>query len=160
MATPLGSVFSTAENQVSQCDEQIFGSNFEFKKAGAARAPLAKSSREVSAETEKVFCEPTVVLWRNQEACLQHKSCTLENLVVQFNQGRFEEVLSGGGLMPRARKHRKVSMTKVSKHEPEVEFCQHPSTLRVANQVPCEPKYLCQSGCGSLNRSLWPKPQA
>ena len=52
MATPLGIiVFSTAENQVSQCDEQTFGSNSEFKKAGAARAPLAKSSKKVSAET-------------------------------------------------------------------------------------------------------------
>ena len=43
--------------------------------------------------------------------------------------------------MLRARKHRKVSMTKVSKREPEAEFCQHPSASRVANQVPYEPKY-------------------
>ena len=42
--------------------------------------------------------------------------------------------------MLRARKHRKVSMTKVSKREPEAEFYQHPSASRVANQVPCEPK--------------------
>ena len=61
--------------------------------------------------------------------------------MVQFDQGRFEEVLSGGGLMLRARKHRKVSMTKVSKQKPEAEFCQHPSASRVANQVPCESKY-------------------
>jgi len=26
MVTPLGSAFSTAENQVSQCDDQTFGS--------------------------------------------------------------------------------------------------------------------------------------
>ena len=32
MATPLGNKFSTAENQVSQCDEQTFGSNSEFRK--------------------------------------------------------------------------------------------------------------------------------
>ena len=57
MATPMGKKFSTAENQVSQCDEQTFGS--EFRKAGAARAPLAKSSRKVSVKTEKVLCEPT-----------------------------------------------------------------------------------------------------
>jgi len=100
---------------VSQCDEQTLGSNSEFRKAGAARASLAKSSRKVSAETEKVLCEPAAVLWRNKEACPQPKSCTLENLVIQFDQGRFEEVLSGGGLMLRARKHRKVSTTKVSK---------------------------------------------
>ena len=55
MATPLGIVFSTAENQVSQCDEQTFGSNSEFEKAGAARASLAKSSRKVSAETGKAL---------------------------------------------------------------------------------------------------------
>ena len=36
MATPLGTVFSTAENQVSQCDEQTFGSISEFKKANTA----------------------------------------------------------------------------------------------------------------------------
>ena len=94
MATPLGIVFSTAENQVSQCDEQTFGSNSEFGKAGAARASLAKSSRKVSAETGKVLCKPTTVFWRNEEACPQPKSCTLENLIVQFDQRRFEEVLS------------------------------------------------------------------
>ena len=54
MATPLGTDSSTAKNQVSQCDEQTFGSNSEFRKAGATRASLAKSSRKVSAETEKV----------------------------------------------------------------------------------------------------------
>ena len=43
--------------------------------------------------------------------------------------------------MLRARKHRKVSTTKVSEQKPEAEFCQHPSALRVADQVPCEPKY-------------------
>jgi len=82
MATLLGTVFSTAENQVSQCDEQTFGSNSEFRKASAAKAPLAKSSRKVSVETGKGLCEPTAVLWRNKEACPQPKSCTLENLVV------------------------------------------------------------------------------
>ena len=68
MATPLGTKFSTAENQVSQCDEQTFGSISEFGTVGAARASLAKSSRKVSAETEKVLCEPNAVLWRNKEA--------------------------------------------------------------------------------------------
>ena len=41
MATPLGIEFSTVVNQVSQCDEQTFGSISEFKKAGVARAPLS-----------------------------------------------------------------------------------------------------------------------
>ena len=99
MATPLGKDFSTAENQVSQCDEQTFGSISEFGKAGAARASLAKSSRQVSAETDKALCEPIAVLWRNKEARPQSKSFTFENLVVHFDQEKFEEVLSGGGLM-------------------------------------------------------------
>jgi len=43
--------------------------------------------------------------------------------------------------MLHARKHRKVSTAKVSKQKSEAEFCQHPSASRVANQVPCEPKY-------------------
>ena len=68
MATLLGIEFSTAKNQVSQCDEQTFGSISEFKEAGAARAPLAKSSKQVSAETDKALCEPTAVLWHNKEA--------------------------------------------------------------------------------------------
>jgi len=114
MATPLGTDSSTAKNQVSQCDEQTFGSNSEFRKAGATRASLAKSSKQVSAETNKALCEPTAVLWRNKEACPQSKSFTFENLVVYYDQEKFEEVLSGGGLMLHARKHRKVSMTKVS----------------------------------------------
>ena len=141
MATPLGIVFSSAENQVSQCDEQTFGSNSEFRKAGAARASLAKSSRKVSTGTEKVLYGPTAVIWRNKGACPQSDSFTCENLVVRFDQARFEEVLSGGGLMLRARKHRKVSTTKVSKQKPEAEFCQHPSASRMASQVPCEPKH-------------------
>ena len=55
MATPLGTDFSTVENQVSQCDEQTFGSISEFKEAGVARAPLGKSSKQVSAETNKAL---------------------------------------------------------------------------------------------------------
>ena len=38
------------------------------------------------------------------------------------------------------RKHRKVSMAKVSEQKPEAESFQHLSALRVASQVPCEPK--------------------
>ena len=85
VATPLGIEFSTAENQVSQCDEQTFRSNSEFREAGAARASLAKSSRKVSAETDKAICEPTAILWRNKEARPQSKSITFENLVVHFD---------------------------------------------------------------------------
>ena len=108
MATPLGkTVFSTAENQVSQCDEQTFGSISESEKAGAARASLAKSSKQVSAETDKALCEPTAVLWRNKEARPQSRFNTLQNLVVHFDQEKYEEVLSGGGLMLHARTHKK-----------------------------------------------------
>ena len=91
MATPLGKIFSTAENQVSQCDEQTFGSISEFRKAGAARAPLAKSSKQVSAETDKALCEPTAVLWRNKEAGPQCKPITFKNLVVHFDQGNLKK---------------------------------------------------------------------
>ena len=62
MATPLGTEFSTVENQVSQCDEQTFGSISEFKKGCVARAPLAKTSKQVSVETDEALCEPTTVL--------------------------------------------------------------------------------------------------
>ena len=119
MITPLETAFSTAENQVSQCDEQTFGSISEFKEAGAARVSLAKSSIQVSAEADKALCEPSTVFWRNKEAGPQCKGqnlqpVTFENLVVHFDQENFEEVISGGGLMLHARKHRKVSIAKVS----------------------------------------------
>ena len=90
MATPLGTEFSTVENQVSQCDEQTFGSISEFKEAGVARAPLAKTSKQVSVETDEALCEPITVLWRNKEAGPQCKGqnlqhVTFENLVVHFD---------------------------------------------------------------------------
>ena len=68
MATPLGIEFSTVENQVSQCDEQTIGSTPEFKEAGVARTPLAKSSKQVSVKTDEALCEPITVFWRNKEA--------------------------------------------------------------------------------------------
>ena len=111
---------------MSQCDEQTFRSSSEFRKAGAARAPLAKFSRQVSEETDKALCEPTAVLWRNKEAGPQCKPITFKNLVVHFDQGKFEEVLSGGGLMLHARKHRKVSMTKVLEQKPGANYANTP----------------------------------
>ena len=63
-------------------------------------------------------------------------------MVIQIDQGRFEEVLSGGDLTLQARKHRKVFTTKVSNQKPEAEFCQYPTAPRVAIQVPREPKHL------------------
>ena len=80
---------------MSQCDEQTFGPISEFGKAGADRASLVRSSRQVSAETDKALCEPTAVLWRNKEARPQSKSNTLENLVVHFGQEKFEEAFWG-----------------------------------------------------------------
>jgi len=53
--------------------------------------------------------------------------------------------------MLRARKHKRVSTTKVSNQKPEAEFCQHPSASCVANQVPREPK-------SPLSRRVW-KPK-
>ena len=83
-----------------QCDEQTFGSISEFKEAGVAIGPLAKSSGQVSVETGEALCEPTTVLWRNKEAGPQYKGqnlqpITFENLVVHFNQGKFEEISLG-----------------------------------------------------------------
>ena len=102
------------------------------------RAHLAKSSKQVSAETDKALCEPTTVLWRNKEADPQCKGqnlqpVTFENLVVHFDQGKFEELLSGGGLMLHARKHRKVSMAKVSEQKLKAESFQHLPASRVAS---------------------------
>ena len=85
-------------------------------------------------ETDEALYEPTTVLWRNKEAAPQCKGqnlqpVTFENLVVHFDQEKFEELLSGGGLMLHARKHRKVSMTKVSEQKPGAQFCQTPLSL-------------------------------
>ena len=67
MTTPLGTAFSTFENQVSQCDEQTFGSTAEYKEVGTARTSLANSSKKVSVETDKALRKPTTVFWRNKE---------------------------------------------------------------------------------------------
>ena len=82
MATTLGNAFSTAENQVSQCDvgsttgtliihfgqerfEQFLSGGStsslyvrKHRKVSVARAPLATSWKQVSIETTKVLCEP------------------------------------------------------------------------------------------------------
>ena len=73
METPLETEFSTVEYQVSQCDEQTFGSTSESKEVGVARTSLAKSSKQVSVKTDKIPCEPTTVLWRNKKANPQCK---------------------------------------------------------------------------------------
>ena len=38
----------------------------------------------------------------------------VKNLVIHFDQEKFEELLSGGSPVPYARKHRKVSVAKAS----------------------------------------------
>ena len=120
---------------------------------------MAKSLKQVSVETEEALYEPTAVLWRNKEAGSQYKdqnlqTVTFENLVVHFDQGKFEELLSGGGPMLHARKHRKVSMANDSEQKPEAESFQHPSASCVASQVPCEPK-------SPLSKQMWrPKQKA
>ena len=164
MATPLGIDFSTVENQVSQCNEQTFGFISEFKEANVARAPLAKSSKQVSTETDKALCEPTAVLWRNKEAGPQYKdqnlqTVTFENLVVYFDQEKFEELLSGGGPMLHARKHRKVSMAKVSEQKLKAESFQHPQPSVWLVRFPANLSLLFQSRCGGQSRKLCMKPQ-
>ena len=84
----------------------------------------------------------------NKHLRLTLKLLSFIEYLCNFTLSFFPIILSGGGPMLRARKHRKVSMTKVSKQEPEAEFCQHPSASRVANQVPCEPK-------SPLPRRIW-----
>jgi len=59
------------------------------------------------------------VFWCNKETVSQcdgqnPEPVTFENLVVHFDQRKFEELLSEGSLMLHTQKHRKVSMAKVS----------------------------------------------
>ena len=88
MATPLGTYFSTVENQVSQCDDQTLGSiaetlvihfdqeKFEqllyggitsplhvhkHRKVRIARRALATSWKQVFVKTNKVLCKPITV---------------------------------------------------------------------------------------------------
>jgi len=90
MATPLGNAFSTVENIVSQCDDQILRSisetmvqeRFEqllsrgstsplharkHRKAGVARSPLAAFLKQVSVETNKTLCKPITVLGKAKQ---------------------------------------------------------------------------------------------
>jgi len=104
MATPLGTVFFTDENQVSQCDEQTFGSiaetpvihsgqekfkqllsggsksllrTREYKEVDEVGTPLANSSKQVSTETDKALRKPNMVFWHNKETVSQ---CECQNL--------------------------------------------------------------------------------
>ena len=84
------------------------------------------------------------VFWRNKETVSQcegqnSEPVTFENLVIHFDQEKFEELLSEGSLVLHIRKHRKVSMAKISEQKPE-RASQLLSASREANQVPCEPK--------------------
>jgi len=164
MATPLGIAFSTAENQVSQYDDQTFGSTAEtlaihsgqeptrdYKEVGIAGTPLANSSKQVSVETDKALRKPTTVFWRNKEG-QNLEPDTFKNLVVHFDQGKFEELLSRGGPMLHARKHRKVTMAEVSDQKPNADSSQLFSASRVASQVPCEPK-------SPLPKKMWRQKQ-
>ena len=60
---------------------------------GSRRAgtPLANSSKQVPIKTDEAFRKPTTVFWGNKEGQdLEH--VTFENLVVHFDQGKFEEL--------------------------------------------------------------------
>ena len=123
MVTLLRTLFSTTKNLVLQCDDQTFRSIAEtpvihfgpekfkqllsrgsksplrmrkHKEVGGARAPLANSSKQVSAETDKALRKPITVIWRNKETVSQCEGQNLkpvayENLIVDFDQGKFEE---------------------------------------------------------------------
>jgi len=57
------------------------------------------------------------VFFRNKEMMSQcngqsAEPITIENLVIHFDQEKFEELLSGGGPALHARKHRRVSVAK------------------------------------------------
>ena len=63
------------------------------------------------------------VFWCNKETVSQCEGqnpepVTFENLVIRFDQGKFEELLSEGSPVLHIRKHRKVSMVKVSEQKP------------------------------------------
>ena len=78
------------------------------------------------------------VFWRNKETVSQRESqnpepVTFKNLVIHFDQEKFEELLS-------IWKHRKVSMATVSEQKPKRASSQLLSASREASQVPCEPK--------------------
>jgi len=57
------------------------------------------------------------VFFRNKEMMSQcngqnAEPVTVENLVIHFDQEKFEELLSGGSPVPHARKHMRVSIVK------------------------------------------------
>ena len=128
MASPLGNVFSTVENQVSQYDDQtlwfiaktlvvhidqkkfeqlLFGGSKsplhvrKHREVSVARIPLATSWKQVSFETNKAFCKPITV---SDEA----KQTLCESSIVWAE-------------------------TNIVSH-------QYVNTVREAIQVPCEPK--------------------
>ena len=107
------------------------------------------------------------VFWRNKETVSQCNDQSLEpvifeNLVVHFDQEKFEELLSEGSPVLRTRKHRKISVAKVSEQKPAVAgqvtgrtssqllsaSTAATGALNKANQVPCEPK-------SSLPKQMW-----
>jgi len=108
MATPLGTVFFTAENQVSQFDDQTFGSiaemlvihfdqeRFEQLLSGGstnllhvrkhmevsvARAPLATSLKQVSIETNKALCKSITVSGKTKQTLCKSSLASAETNV-------------------------------------------------------------------------------
>jgi len=97
------------------------------------------------------------VFWRNKETVSpcegqNPEPVTFENLVVHFDHGKFEELLSEGSPVLHTRKHRKVLMAKVSEQKPALAgqvtkraSSQLLSASREASQVSCEPKSISSS---------------
>ena len=101
-ATLLGIVFSTAENQVSQCDDQTFGSiaetlvihfdqeRFEQLSGGSAsplhvhkevsvvRVPLANSWNQVFVEINKALCKPITASGEAKQTLCESTTVSVE----------------------------------------------------------------------------------
>ena len=101
------------------------------------------------------------VFWRNKETVSQCNDQNLEpvifeNLVIHFDQEKFEELLSEDSPVLHTRKHRKILAVKASEQKPAIAgpvtgrassqllsaSTEAIGALSNANQVPCEPKTL------------------
>ena len=63
------------------------------------------------------------VFWRKKQTVSQCEGqnpepITFKNLVVHFDQEKFEELLSEGSLVLHTRKHKKISVAKASEQKP------------------------------------------
>jgi len=148
IATLLGNAFSTAENQVSQSDDQTFGSIAETlvihfdqerfeqllsrgstsplhlcknREVSVAKAPMANSWKQVSVETNKALCKPITVLGEAKQTLCESSTVSAETTVL----GEAKQTL--------------CESSTVSA-ETNIASRQHVNTAREAIKVPREPK--------------------